>query len=170
METLWHGEAAPGLTATSGRAGIQTSLWSDGVCGFKHCSIASWYINIYWKQAWYLALWMQWWTRQHKFIDLKSAKRKQFKISRQINIINAHSDAKSKGHLIYEVCPEKIQPLLIWQEWFAQHWCNLAAKESGLECACMNNDDILVLVSGGGRHRWVRMCTVWPLHSKWLSE
>ena len=31
--------------------------------------------------------------------------------------------------------------------------CNLAAKESGLECISMNNDDFTVLVSGGGRHR-----------------
>ena len=30
--------------------------------------------------------------------------------------------------------------------------CNLAAKGSGLEWACMNNDDFTVLVSGGGRH------------------
>ena len=29
--------------------------------------------------------------------------------------------------------------------------CNLAAKESGLECACVNNDDFTVLVSEGGR-------------------
>ena len=50
------------------------------------------------------------------------------------------------------------------------HRCNLAAKESGLECACVNNDDFTVLVNGGSRHHWVSMCTVWPLHSKWLSE
>ena len=53
---------------------------------------------------------------------------------------------------------------------FAQHWCNLAAKESGLECACVYNDNFTVLVSGGSRHRWVSMCTVWPSHSKWLSQ
>ena len=34
----------------------------------------------------------------------------------------------------------------------------------------MNNDDFTVLVSGGGRRHWVSMCTVWPSHSKWLSE
>ena len=28
---------------------------------------------------------------------------------------------------------------------------NLAAKESGLECTCVNNGDFTVLVSGGGR-------------------
>ena len=51
-----------------------------------------------------------------------------------------------------------------------QHRCNLAAKASGLECACVNNDDFTVLVSGGGRCYWVSMCTLWPLDSKWLSE
>ena len=35
------------------------------------------------------------------------------------------------------------------------HRCNLAAKEYGLECVFMNNDDLTVLVSGGGRQRWV---------------
>ena len=50
-----------------------------------------------------------------------------------------------------------------------QHRCNLAAKESGLECACVNND-FTVLVSGGCRCHWVSMCTVWPSHSKWLSK
>ena len=34
----------------------------------------------------------------------------------------------------------------------------------------MNNDNFTVLVSGGGRRRWVSVCTVWPLHWKWLSE
>ena len=29
--------------------------------------------------------------------------------------------------------------------------CKLAAKESGLECAYVNNDDFTVLVSRGGR-------------------
>ena len=34
----------------------------------------------------------------------------------------------------------------------------------------MNNDDFTVPVKGGGRHCWVSMWTVWPLHSKWLGE
>ena len=42
-----------------------------------------------------------------------------------------------------------------------QHQCNLAAKESGLECTCMNNDDSTVLVSGSSRHSWISMCTLW---------
>ena len=50
------------------------------------------------------------------------------------------------------------------------HRYNLTAKESGLECACMNNDDFTVVVSGGGRCRWVSTCAVWPSHSKWLNE
>ena len=32
---------------------------------------------------------------------------------------------------------------------------NLAVKESGLECSCVNNDDFTVLVSGGSRCHWV---------------
>ena len=59
-------------------------------------------------------------------------------------------------------------PLLT--QWFTQHWCNLAAKESGLECACVNNDDFTVLVSGGSRCHWVSMCAVWLSHSKWLHQ
>ena len=31
------------------------------------------------------------------------------------------------------------------------HLCNPAPKDSGLECACKNTDDFIVLVSGGGR-------------------
>ena len=61
---------------------------------------------------------------------------------------------------IYQVCPEKVQPLLTLQQ-FAPHWCHLASKESGLECTCVNNDNLTVLVSGGGRHHWVNMYTVW---------
>ena len=34
----------------------------------------------------------------------------------------------------------------------------------------MNNDNFTVLVSRGGRHHWVSMCTAWPSHSKWLNE
>ena len=66
-----------------------------------------------------------------------------------------------------EVCPEKVQPLLIWREWFVQHRGNLAAKESGLECVCGNSDN---LVHGGCRCCRVTVCTVWLLHSKWLGR
>ena len=44
---------------------------------------------------------------------------------------------------------------------------NLAAKESGVGCAYMNDDDFSVVV--GGRCHWMSMCTIWPSHSKWLS-
>ena len=37
-------------------------------------------------------------------------------------------------------------------------------------CTCVNNDDFTVLVSEGSRCLGVSTCTVWPLHSKWLSE
>ena len=52
-----------------------------------------------------------------------------------------------------------------------RHQCNLAAKESGLGCTCVNSDDFTVLVGGSGRLRWVSMDVycVSP-HSKWLSE
>ena len=50
---------------------------------------------------------------------------------------------------------------------FVQHWCKLTAKESGLECACMNNGDFTVLVSGGGLSEHV-YCVA--SHSKWLTE
>ena len=46
---------------------------------------------------------------------------------------------------------------------------NLAAKEGGLECARMNHDNFIVLVSVG-RCRWVSTCTAWLSHSNCLSE
>ena len=37
-------------------------------------------------------------------------------------------------------------------------------------CMC-ENDDFTVLVSAGGRHHWVSMCTVCPLHSNdWVEQ
>ena len=47
---------------------------------------------------------------------------------------------------------------------------NPAATESGLECACVNNDDFTVLVCRSCRCHWVSGCPVWSSHSKWLSE
>ena len=52
----------------------------------------------------------------------------------------------------YKACPEKVQPLLIQWEQFVWHQCNLAAKESGLECARVNDDNFTVLVSGDSGH------------------
>ena len=60
----------------------------------------------------------------------------------------------------------KVQPLLM----FVWHLCSLEAKESGLECAWVNNDDFTVLVSGGSRCHWVSTCTLWLLHPKWMRE
>ena len=34
----------------------------------------------------------------------------------------------------------------------------------------MNNDNFIILISGGNRCCWVSLCTVWLLHSKWLSK
>ena len=48
--------------------------------------------------------------------------------------------------------------------------CNLVAKKNGLEWECMNNDDFTVLVSGGGRHHWVSLCTAWLWHVKCLRK
>ena len=51
------------------------------------------------------------------------------------------------------------------------HWCNLAAKESGLKCKFMNNDDFTVLVSGGGR--WLaRACVLCGhlIQNDWASR
>ena len=50
------------------------------------------------------------------------------------------------------------------------HQYNPADKENGLECACVNNDEFTLLVSEGGRCCLVRVWTVWPVHSKWLSK
>ena len=47
-----------------------------------------------------------------------------------------------------KVCPGKAQPLSIYQEQFERHQCNLAAKESGLECPWVNNNHFTALVSG----------------------
>ena len=45
----------------------------------------------------------------------------------------------------------------MWEQ-FEQHGCNLAAKENGLECTTVNNDNFTVLVSGGSRHvGWARV-------------
>ena len=70
----------------------------------------------------------------------------------------------------YKVCLEKVHPLVIEWEVFVQHWCNPVAKEGGLKCICVNNDDFTILDSRRGRHHWVSMCTMWPSHSKWLSK
>ena len=89
--------------------------------------------------------------------------------SSKFNFLIKYRKFFSISFIKFEACPENVQPLWIWWEWFAQHQCNLAAKESGLECTWVNNDDFTVVVSGGSRHSWVSMCTVWSSCSKWLS-
>ena len=50
------------------------------------------------------------------------------------------------------------------------HRCNLAGKESGLECACVNNDDFTVLVSGGGSAvEWVCVLCGHCIQNDWVS-
>ena len=50
-------------------------------------------------------------------------------------------------------------------------WCNLVAKESGLECTCMNNDDFTVLVSGTGRYQWMSTCLCGrSIQNDWVSR
>ena len=53
-----------------------------------------------------------------------------------------------------------------------QHWCTLAAKESGLECTCVSNNDLIIQVSRGSRCCWVSICTVWLSHSmiQWVEQ
>ena len=68
-----------------------------------------------------------------------------------------------------ENCPKKVQPLLIW-DWFAQHWCNLSAKDSGLAMHMCEQRWLHCTISEVSRRHWVGMCTVWLSHSKWLSK
>ena len=44
-------------------------------------------------------------------------------------------------------------PMIVSREQFVLHKCKLVVKESELECACVNNDDFTILVSGGSRCR-----------------
>ena len=71
---------------------------------------------------------------------------------------------------MYEVYLKKNETIVNIMRMLCWHWCDLAAKDGGLECTCMNNDDFTVLVSGGSRCCWVNMCTVRLSHSKWLSK
>ena len=56
-------------------------------------------------------------------------------------------------HILYVIqgLPGKIPAIVNIMRTVCVTSCNLAAKESGLECTCVNNDDFTVLVSGGGR-------------------
>ena len=67
-----------------------------------------------------------------------------------------------------KVCLEKVQPLLIYREQFAWHDVTWQPRRGDWNVPVWTM--MMVLVSGGSRCRWDSMCTVWPLHSKWLSE
>ena len=51
-----------------------------------------------------------------------------------------------------------------------RHQCNLAAKESGLECACMNNDDFTVLVGEVYAIEWACVLCGHCIQNNWLEQ
>lgn len=52
----WGTESLPMVSQlVAAERGFKPQLPSNRVCALKHCSAASWYISIYWKQARYLA-------------------------------------------------------------------------------------------------------------------
>ena len=54
---------------------------------------------------------------------------------------------------------------------FVWHPHNLAAKESGLECTCINNDKFTVPVSGGSRHfEWACVLCGCGIQNDWVSR
>ena len=53
---------------------------------------------------------------------------------------------------IYEICPRKSPAIVNITRIVCMTLMSPGAKESGLECACVNNDHLTVLVSWGGRH------------------
>ena len=66
----------------------------------------------------------------------------------QVPFTYTHIDVRT-----YKVCPEKVPAIVnIMRMVCTTVIHNLPAKESGWKCACVNNDDFTVLVSGGGRH------------------
>ena len=92
---------------------------------------------------------------------------KQYRVLQKINNKTTMWSTNPTSGYTWSVW-KKSKCLLIQQERFVWHQCNLAAKEGGLECAWVNNDDFTGVVSGAQRCHWVSMCTV-SLHSKWLS-
>ena len=95
------------------------------------------------------------------FIDFREMGREKGR-----ETLSCHSTYLCINLFLVQGLSGKVQPLLIWQEWFVWHWCKLAAQETGLECGCVNNDDFTILVSGSRTGHWVSMCTVWLVHSK----
>ena len=69
--------------------------------------------------------------------------------------------------MIYEVCPERIQPFWISREPVAWPWCNLAASQRRPYCASVNSQSPVGLVS----RQWDAVdwdCV--PSHWQWPSE
>jgi len=91
--------------------------------------------------------------------------------------------------IIYEGCPESIQPFWISREPVAWPWCNLAASRRRLYCASVNSHSPVGLASrqwdavdwacvlcgrpwtvthyrgasqSAVKRRWLSFCTVWP--------
>ena len=71
-----------------------------------------------------------------------------------------------KNLMLYEGCPESIQPFWISQEMVAWPWCNLAASQRRPYCtSSMNSHSPMGLVSW----QWEAVdwaCVMWPLHSQ----
>ena len=73
-------------------------------------------------------------------------------------------------YIVYEDCPEKVQPLLIQQERFVWHQCYLAAKQSGLGCTCMNKDFTVLLTEGVDPTEWARVLCGCHIQNEWASR
>ena len=54
---------------------------------------------------------------------------------------------------------------------FVWHWCNVAAKENGLECTHVNNDDFTVLVSGAvDAIEWACVLSGRRIQNDWVEQ
>ena len=61
-----------------------------------------------------------------------------------LKIINIYIYTHTHTYSLSGKCPAIVNIT----KWFVPHKCNLAAKESGLECTYVNNDVFTVLVRG----------------------
>ena len=70
-----------------------------------------------------------------------------------------------------KVWPEKVQPFLTEWELLRQHQCKTTAKDSGLECTCVKNDDFSILVSGGDDNiKWACALCGHGFQNDWVSR
>jgi hypothetical protein len=70
-----------------------------------------------------------------------------------------------KNVILYEGCPESIQPFWIFQELAMRPWCNLAASQRRPYCTSMNTHSPMGIVS----RQWDAIdwaCVLWPLNSR----